>query len=87
MTHLLVELWQSRRLEFIMYMKKKNLTFHPHRESLAPMDMVLNDLMARLQVFLDLGNLEYPFIAIAPRFTLTRSGSTWSMGHIELFDI
>ena len=24
-----------------------------------------------------LGNLEYPFIAIAPRSTLTRSDSTW----------
>ena len=24
-----------------------------------------------------LGNKEYPFIAIAPRFTLAQSGSTW----------
>ena len=24
-----------------------------------------------------LGNVEYPFIAIAPRSTLARSGSTW----------
>ena len=25
----------------------------------------------------DLGNVEYPFTAIAPKSTLVRSGSTW----------
>ena len=30
----------------------------------------------------DLGNAEYPFIAIAPRFTLARSGSTLQGSYI-----
>ena len=37
------------------------------------LDMTLNNLIVR---FL-LGNAEYHFIAIAPRSTLARSGSTW----------
>ena len=34
--------------------------------------MTVNNLIAR-----DLGNVEYPFIAIAPKFSLTWSVSTW----------
>ena len=47
--------------------------------------MTLNDLMVRFQQCWSFA--EYPFIAIAPRSTLARSGSTWrvlSMGQIEL---
>ena len=40
------------------------------------MDMTLNDLIVRFQ-YNYLGNAEYSLITIAPRFTLTRSGSTW----------
>ena len=35
------------------------------------LDMTLNNLMVRLW------NVEHPFTAIAPRFTLARSGNTW----------
>ena len=37
----------------------------------------LNNLMVRFQQCKSLGNAEYAFIAIAPRSTLTRSGSPW----------
>ena len=40
------------------------------------LDMTLNHQMVRLQPW-DFRNMEYPFIAIAARFTLTQSGSTW----------
>ena len=39
-------------------------------------DMTLNNMMARLQPW-SLGNVEYPFIAIARMPTQTQSGSTW----------
>ena len=39
--------------------------------------MTLNNLMVRFQQCWGLGNTEYPFIAIAPRSTLARRGSTW----------
>ena len=38
-------------------------------------DMTLNHLMVRFQ-FWNLGNVEYPFIAIISRFILTQSGNT-----------
>ena len=38
------------------------------------LDITLNYLMVSLG---DLENVEYPFIAIVPRSTLTQSGSTW----------
>ena len=38
------------------------------------LDITLNNLMVRLQE-----NAEYPFIAIAPRSTLNRSGSNWKV--------
>ena len=41
------------------------------------LDMTLNNLMVRFQQCWSFGNAEYPFIAIAPRSTLARSGSTW----------
>ena len=41
------------------------------------LDMTLNNLMVRFQQCWSFGNVEYPFIAIAPRSTLARSGSTW----------
>ena len=40
----------------------------PHTTTV--LDWMLNTLMAR-------GNVEHPFIAIVPRSTLTRSGSSW----------
>ena len=41
------------------------------------LDMTLNNLMVCSSNAGALGNAEYPFIAIAPRSTLARCGSTW----------
>ena len=46
--------------------------YDPHSTSV--LDMTLNHLMVRPQFASE--NVEYPFIAITPRFTLTRSGNT-----------
>ena len=39
------------------------------------LDMTLNNLMVRFQQCRILGNVEYSFIAIAPKSTLAQSGS------------
>ena len=39
--------------------------------------MYVSDTNILLQSAGALGNAEYPFIAIAPKSTLTRNGSTW----------
>ena len=46
-------------------------------------------LFMTLNSLRDLGNVMYPYIAIASKSILTRSGCTWvlSMNQIELFDI
>ena len=41
------------------------------------LDMTLNNLMVRFQECWSFGKTEYHIIAIAPRSTLARSGSTW----------
>ena len=43
--------------------------------STSVLDMILNNQMVRFQYCW--GFAEYPFIAIAPKFTLTLNGSTW----------
>ena len=40
-------------------------------------DMIQNNLIVRFQYVEALGNAEQHFIAIAPRSTLARNGSTW----------
>ena len=46
--------------------------------SMRVLDMTLNYLMVETPVILKLWGTEYPFIAIAPRSTLARDGSTCS---------